>query len=116
MLFPLFWANTVCTDVRPYESYLQAANRRLKEEFGLTAKLKPQFKFYYTAPSGSQGSEREIDQVFFGQVNDRPKPNPQEIHSWQYLSLEQIKTTPLNYAPWFELILKRLSSSGIFNS
>ena len=116
MLFPLFWANTVCTDVRPYESYLQAANRRLKEEFGLTAKLKPQFKFYYTAPSGSQGSEREIDQVFFGQVNDRPKPNPQEIHSWQYLSLEQIKTTPLNYAPWFELILKRLPSSGIFNS
>lgn len=114
-LFPLFWANTVCTDVRPYESYLQAANRRLFEELGLKVNLKPQFKFYYTASSGNQNSEKEIDQVFFGSTDAQPKPDPKEIHSWQYLSFEKIKKTPLNYAPWFKLILKKLPSSAIFN-
>lgn len=115
-LFPLLWANTVCTDVRPYESYLQAARRRLKEEFGLTAELQPQFKFYYAASSDSQVAEKEIDQVFFGSTDDQPKPDPKEIQSWQYLSLEQLKTAPLNYAPWFKLILKKLALSDIFNS
>lgn len=116
MLFPLLWANTVCADVRPYESYLQAARRRLKEEFGLQADLTPQFKFYYTAHSDIQASEREIDQVFFGHTNNRPQPNPKEIQSWQYLSLKQLQTASLNYAPWFKLILKKLSSSAIFKA
>lgn len=116
LLFPLLWANTVCTDVRPYESYLQAARRRLKEEFGLQADLTPQFKFYYTSPSGSRAAEKEIDQVFFGRTNNRPKPNPKEIQSWRYLSLEQIKTAPLNYAPWFKLILKKMPASAIFKA
>jgi len=115
-LFPLLWANTVCTDVRPYESYLQAARRRLKEEFGLTANLEPQFKFYYTAPSGSQVAEKEIDQVFFGSTDDQPKPDPKEIQAWQYLSLKQLKIASLDYAPWFKLILKKLSSSAIFKA
>lgn len=114
MLFPLLWANTVCTDVRPYESYLMAARRRLLEEFGLTADLQPQFKFYYTAPSDSQVAEKEIDQVFFGSTDDQPKPDLKEIQAWQYLSLKQLKTAPLNYAPWFKLILKKIPSSAIF--
>jgi len=116
MLFPLLWANTVCTDVRPYENYLQAANRRLKEEFGLQADLTPQFKFYYTAPSGSRAAEKEIDQVFSGRTDHRPQPNPKEIQAWQYLSLKQLKTAPLNYAPWFKLILKKMLSSAIFKA
>jgi len=115
-LFPLLWANTVCTDIRPYESYLQAAQRRLKEEFGLTANLEPQFKFYYTASSGSQVAEKEIDQVFFGSTDDQPKPDPKEIQAWQYLSLKQLKTASLNYAPWFKLILKKMPASAIFNA
>lgn len=116
MLFPLFWANTVCTDVRPYESYLTAAKRRLQEEFHLDVVLKPLDKFYYQAGYASVGSEKEIDQLFIGFSDQIPKPNPQEIHSWQYLSLEKIKKTPLNYVPWFKLILKKLPSSAIFKA
>ena len=112
LLFPLFWANTVCTDVRSNETYQQAAQRRLQEEFGLTAQLKPVFKFSYTA-RWREYSEREIDQVFIGTVSGQPRPNPQEINAWQFCCLDN---WPQPLAPWFKLILKKLSSSGIVKS
>lgn len=116
MLFPLYWANTVCTDVRPYETYLQAANRRLQEEFSLTAALKPLLKFTYSAQYGKAGSEKEIDQVFIGFSNVQPKPDPAEISAWKYMSLDQIKTFSGQLAPWFKILLKNLSVSDIFKS
>ena len=116
MLFPLYWANTVCTDVRPYETYLEAASRRLREEFGLTVKLTPLLKFSYSASYGKTGSEKEIDQVFIGFNDNQPKPDPNEIKAWQYLSLDQIKTFSGQLAPWFEILLKNLSVSDIFKS
>lgn len=116
ILFPLHWANTVCTDVRPYETYLVAANRRLQEEFGLTADLKPLLKFSYSASYGKTGSEKEIDQVFIGFNDNQPKPDPAEIIAWQYLSLDQIKTFSGQLAPWFKILLKNLSVSDIFKS
>ena len=112
---PLFageWANTVCTDVRPYENYLEAANRRLQEEFGLKARLKLGFKFFYAAKWAS-GSEREIDQVFFGRVNRRPRPNAREIADWKFISLRQAKRQIKTFAPWFQLILKKIKPSDI---
>jgi isopentenyl-diphosphate delta-isomerase len=110
-LFPLVWANTVCTDVRPYETYQQAAKRRLKEEFGLITKLRPAFKFYYSAKWGN-GGEREIDQVFFGLAAGCPQPDYREIAGWQYQQLEAVKKMA-GLAPWFQLILKKLKSSDI---
>src|SRR3989344_5400460 len=112
-LFPLIWANTVCTDVRPYETYPVAAERRLREEFGLKAKLKSAFKFSYAARSGKKGSEREVDQVFFGMVAGRPRPNPQEIAAWKYVPLRQAKAGAKNFSPWFQLILKKIKPSDI---
>lgn len=111
-LFPLVWANTVCTDVRPYESCKQAAQRRLKEEFGLTAKLAPAFRFYYSARWGD-GGEREVDQVFFGRVSGRPRPQAQEIAAWKYIELQAAKRQIKSFAPWFQLILKKIRPSDI---
>lgn len=113
-LFAGVWANTVCTDVRPYESYQMAAERRLQEELGLKAKLKPAFKFAYAARWKS-GGEREIDQVFFGRVSGRPRPDRKEIADWQYKKLEQVKKME-RLAPWFRLILKKIRPSDIFKS
>jgi|GEM_PF-865231 len=113
-LFSLLWANTVCTDVRPYETCLQAASRRLQEEFGLTSNLRPAFKFYYSAKWGN-GGEREIDQLFFGLAVGRPRPDYQEIAAWQYQKLVAVKKMK-NLAPWFKLILKKIKPSDIVNS
>jgi isopentenyl-diphosphate delta-isomerase len=111
-LFPLVWANTVCTDVRPYETYQQAAQRRLKEEFGLKASLTPAFKFNYSARWQS-GSEREIDQAFFGRATGQPKPDSKEIADWKYVSLKKAKQLVKDFAPWFQIILKKLKPSDI---
>jgi len=111
-LFPLIWANTVCTDVRPYETYPVAAERRLKEEFGLKARLKPVFKFSYAAAWG-RGGEKEIDQVFFGRVTGQPRPNLKEIAAWRFISLAEAKARLKDFAPWLQLILKRIKPSDI---
>ena len=120
MLFPLIWANTVCTDVRPYETYLQAAHRRLLEEFGLTSKLKLHHHFLYQAKYKKVGSEKELDHFFIGLTNQTPKPNPQEITDYKFISLKHlkkdIKNYPKKYAPWFKLILKKLQRSDILTS
>ncbi|MFH0943373.1 MAG: isopentenyl-diphosphate Delta-isomerase [Candidatus Beckwithbacteria bacterium] len=120
MLFPLIWANTVCTDVRPYESYEDAAHRRLNEELGLKANLKPLTKFFYQAASGTAGSEKEIDQLFIGQTDQTPRPNPAEIQAIKYLSLFRLKkainANPDQFTLWLKVILKKIDPSDIFKS
>lgn len=108
-LFPLYWANTVCTDVRPYETYEAAANRRLKEEMGLSTLLRPAFKFTYMAKWGKK-AEREIDQVFFGRVKENPQPDSQEVGAWRLVTKNNL---PEKLAPWFRLILKKIKPSDI---
>lgn len=114
-LFPLLWANTVCTDVRPYETCHEAADRRLKEEFGMAARLKPVFKFYYSAKSKSY-SEKEIDQVFFGLAKGRPQPDAKEIADWKWVELAEARRLGLKTAPWFKRILKNTRPSDILVS
>lgn len=114
-LFPLIWANTVCTDVRPYETYSAAAERRLKEEFGLKVKLKPAFKFSYAAV-WRRGGEKEIDQVFFGRLVGQPKPDFKEIAAWRFINLAEAKAGLKDFAPWFRMILKKIRPSDIFKT
>lgn len=119
MLFPLLWANTVCTDVRPYESYLMAAQRRLQEELNLHVVLQPLAKFYYQAGYAPVGSEKEIDQLFIGFSDQKPRLDHHEVNQCRYLNLKNLQKAmrqqPGNYTPWFKLILKKLLSSVIFN-
>ena len=44
---PGLWTNTCCSHPYPGEDALEAANRRLKEEMGMTANLEFAFKFQY---------------------------------------------------------------------
>ena len=43
------WTNTCCSHPRPKESTKDAANRRLKEEMGMSCNLSKQFDFIYKA-------------------------------------------------------------------
>jgi len=42
---PLLWTNTCCSHQRPNETTLMAAERRLKEEMGMSAPMQTAFKF-----------------------------------------------------------------------
>lgn len=64
------WANTVCGNVRPGESYRECAYRRLKQELGLSSdqieavQLEEVYKFQYFVQCNDEFSEREMDQIF----------------------------------------------------
>jgi len=119
-LWPLFWSNTCCTHPRPGEIALQTAQRRLFEEMGIKTKLKFFYQLTYKAKYNQKLSEYEIDSIFLGISDKKPKLNRKEAADYQYMSLTQlkkdIKINPKKYTPWFKLILKRLKSSDILTS
>ena len=120
MLWPDYWANTCCSHPLLNESYQQAAERRLQQEFGIKAKLKFHHKFIYQAQYQDIGSEYELCHVFIGISDQTPQPDKQEISDWRYINLKDlkkdIKTNPEKYTPWFKSELKTIKSSDILSS
>lgn len=92
------WANTVCGNVRPGESYRECAYRRLREELGLptlqieASGLEAVYKFLYFAECNEEFSEREIDQVFVGVVDDSLAlwVHPDEVTQTKWVSFDKI--------------------------
>lgn len=119
-LWPLFWTNTCCSHPKLKEDYQHAAERRLSEEVGLKLKLKYFYTFTYQAKYNQKLSENEIDAVFYGFSDQKPKLNPQEAADYKYLSISKIikdlKDNPQIYTPWFKLIMKRLKTSDILST
>jgi isopentenyl-diphosphate delta-isomerase len=106
-LWPLFWSNSVCSHPRKGEDYIEAAQRRLKEEIGVETPLRLLFKFQYQAPFKTIGSENELCAVFIGKSNEPVDINLQEIAEYRYIALEELekelKIHPNVYTPWFKM-------------
>ena len=119
-LWPLYWSNTICTHPFLRESYKEAAERRLKEEFGIKVKLNFNHKFIYKARYSKDLSEYELDHVFLGRSDNKPQPDKNEIIDFKYISLNNLRkdflTNPQIYTPWFKLIMKKITSSDILTS
>lgn len=99
------WSNTCCSHPRPDEKNLEAANRRLKEEMGMTADLQYLYKFLYYAQLNDNMIEHEVDHIFVGWSNDIPQINKDEVSDWKYVSVadleSDIKLNPERYSVWF---------------
>lgn len=106
------WTNTCCSHPRYGEETLDAANRRLKEEMGMTCKLDYVFNFTYHAEMADGLSENEFDHVFFGVSNELPVPDPAEVSAFKYIdmkTLEQdIKINPEIYTEWLKICFDRI--------
>ena len=104
---PGLWTNTCCSHPRDGESVDKAAERRLLEEMGLQCPMHEVFTFIYKAPVGLGLVEHEYDHVFFGQCDDAPVINTEEVASWKYMSLDDIasdmKAHPECYTEWFKI-------------
>ena len=104
---PGLWTNTCCSHPRNGESVDKAAERRLLEEMGLQCPMHEVFTFIYKAPVGLGLVEHEYDHVFFGQCDDTPVINTEEVASWKYMSLDDIaedmKAHPECYTEWFKI-------------
>ena len=107
---PLLWTNTCCSHQRNAETSLEAGKRRLQEEMGFTCDLNEVFSFIYKAPFDNGLTEHELDHVMIGYYNENPIINPEEVESFKWMTLEEVKSDidqqPEIYTEWFKIIFK----------
>lgn len=106
------WSNTCCSHPAPGETTPEAAERRLMQEMGLTARLTDLFIFHYQAELENNLTEHEIDHVFLGITDVEPIPNPEEVMNYRYLGFDELKaevnTNPDAFSAWFKLIYEEV--------
>jgi len=109
-LWPLFWANSVCSHPRKGEDYNTAIQRRLKEELGIATPL----KFLFRARFGEEGSENELCSVYIGKSNDKIVANGNEVAKWKFINLNQLEIEitedPEKFTPWLKIELEKIRS------
>lgn len=111
------WTNTCCGHPRPGERTVAAAQRRLREEMGLTCKLIKVSTLLYHEPVTDDLIEHEYDHIFAGICDTDPVANPDEALSWQWLALSQIlaaiNAAPLTFTAWFLKIFEIFHLNGV---
>ena len=107
---PLQWTNACCSHPRANETYKQAAERRIKEDLGITGDISEKFHFIYKADVGQELWEHELDHVFVGKYNGEFQLNPAEVQEVRYISMQdleaEIKLHPEHFTEWFKIILE----------
>ena len=107
---PNLWTNTCCSHQRNGETNIAAGRRRLQEEMGFVCDLKEVFWFVYKAPFDNGLTEHELDHVLVGHFNKNPIINTEEVESYKWMSLENVKLDmqkkPALYTEWFKIIFK----------
>lgn len=108
---PGLWTNTCCSHQRLGETNIEAGKRRLMEEMGFTTELKETISFIYKAPFENGLTEHEFDYILIGNYNQSPQPNPDEVASWKWVNIEELKTdiaqNPNRYTAWFKIIFEK---------
>jgi isopentenyl-diphosphate Delta-isomerase len=111
-LWPQHWSNSCCSHPRWGEEIDAAAQRRLVEELGIRAPLRPLFKFQYQARFGDSGSEHELCTVYVGAADGVGAVDPGEVEAWRYVDADEldrsIAADPGAYTPWLRLAWQRL--------
>jgi len=108
---PGLWTNACCSHPRAGETVEAAAERRLREEMGMSCQTQKVFHFTYKAEFENGLTEHELDHVFLGKTDSLPVLNPDEAKSYRYLDLEslisEIESHPENFTPWFKIIIQK---------
>lgn len=108
---PGLWTNTCCSHQRDGESSLDAGKRRLFEEMGFTTDLKETTSFIYKAPFENGLTEHELDHILIGNFDGMPQINPEEVASWKWMEMEEVKkdinNNPEIYTAWFKIIFDK---------
>ncbi len=109
---PGLWANTCCTHPNWKENSLDCANRRLKEELGITdLTLEYRDRVEYRADVGGGLIEHEVVDIFVAEVDDVPKLslNPDEVMATRWVRygdlMQEVVTEPSRFTPWLRIYL-----------
>lgn len=109
---PGLWANTCCTHPRWNEDSTACANRRLREELGITG-LTPAFagQVEYRAEVGNGLVEHELVDVFLAEATAglEVAPDPDEVMATRWVDLvhlsAEVLRAPEGYTPWLRIYL-----------
>lgn len=110
---PGLWANTCCTHPLWEEDPETCAERRLKEELGISG-LEPIWadNIEYRADVGNGMVEHEVVDLFTIHCSSSPKMalNPEEVQAVQWLTLAELETNiathPERFTPWLRIYLR----------
>jgi isopentenyl-diphosphate delta-isomerase len=106
---PGLWTNTCCSHPMQGESLDIAASRRLKEEMGMVCTMTKAFDFIYRADLDNELVEHEFDHVFFGNTNQSPSINQDEVCEWKWMPVfdvyVDVQLNPARYTEWFKIAL-----------
>ena len=106
---PGLWTNTCCSHPMQGESIEVAADRRLREEMGMTCTMYKAFDFIYKAELENDLIEHEFDHVLFGTTNEPPVINPEEVSEWKWIPVYDVyidvQLNPARYTEWFKIAL-----------
>ncbi|WP_286844929.1 MULTISPECIES: isopentenyl-diphosphate Delta-isomerase [unclassified Proteiniphilum] len=107
------WSNACCTHPLPGEAHADAARRRLQEEMGIAAEgeFEHLFDFIYRAKVDKELTEYEYDRVFSLTSDEVPRPHPDEVDEWRYVTSEalheELRLYSGRFTEWFKLIFQR---------
>ncbi len=108
---PLLWTNTCCSHQRNGETNIEAGKRRLQEEMGFVCELEEKTSFIYKAPFDNGLTEHELDHIMVGYYNDKPEINREEVESYKFMTVEEVKEDidlkPEIYTEWFKIIFEK---------
>jgi len=109
-LWPKHWESSCSTHVLENESYVEAGERRIKQELGISCKLNYLLKFNYKAAYKNIGSENEICALLIGKFNGSINSNPREISDHRWVSFDDlgyaIEFDGGRYVPWLAVAFK----------
>lgn len=112
------WTNSCCSHPAPGELTEDAAHRRLMEEMGFDCELRYLQPFRYQANVGNNLIENELDHLYEGHYNGPINPNPDEVKTYQFLSLTEIiswiEREPGAFTEWFKMIMKAYDFGSLF--
>lgn len=112
-LWPGYWSNACCSHPRRGEEAAEAVERRASEELGIGIySLEYLFKFEYHAYFGTNGAEHELCYVFVARTDEDPRPNRNEIDTWEWYTPAQLDgmlaSSPEACTPWLRMEWERL--------
>ena len=109
--FQGLWGNTACSHPWPGETVVEAGERRLAEEMGIKASLKPVGWFVYRAEDGVSGLvEHELDHVLVGVSDDEPVLDPSEADAFDHVEptelARRLSDGEPGFVPWLPLAIE----------
>lgn len=97
------WSNACCSHPKANENIIMAAQKRLKEELGLTVPLTPIGSFIYKEALDNDLVEYELDHVLIGFIENNAliKLDPKEASAYTFISLPALKRDLENSLPFY---------------